>query len=263
MTAANLTLAWLNLLGDVRQLPFLGIYVIMFFDILKTFMRFAVVFLIFIVAFGLGFHLLLINQTPFETVSFSLLKTSVMMTGEFEYESIFHNDQDALEFSNLTYFFFVVFLVIMTIIVSNLLVGLAVDDIKAVQEQAILKRLAMQVELVLDVERLLPNFLLKRLSTQKEMIKPKRKKWFDVFRDVVSRSSIIKDASELGDSQGSTGHLLDVIHALNENVKSLKVEMRSLSEENKENRKLLNALADKNSIFMDDVDSVSVNLWQD
>ena len=58
----NLTLAWLNLLGDVRQLPFLGIYVIMFFDILKTFMQFGLVFVIFIVAFGLGFHLLLINQ---------------------------------------------------------------------------------------------------------------------------------------------------------------------------------------------------------
>ena len=58
----NLTLAWLNLLGDVRQLPFLGIYVIMFFDILKTFMQFGLVFVIFIVAFGLGFHLLLIDQ---------------------------------------------------------------------------------------------------------------------------------------------------------------------------------------------------------
>ena len=58
----NLTLAWLNLLGDVRQFPFIGIYVIMFFDILKTFMRFAMVFLIFIVAFGLGFHLLLMDQ---------------------------------------------------------------------------------------------------------------------------------------------------------------------------------------------------------
>ena len=32
-----------------------------------------------------------------------------------------------------------------TIIVMNLLIGLAVDDIKGVQDQAVLKRLAMQV----------------------------------------------------------------------------------------------------------------------
>ncbi len=85
----------------------------MFFDILKTFLRFGIVFIIFIVAFGLGFHLLLINQTPFQTVGYSLLKTSVMMTGEFEYESIFHNDKDQLGFSNLTFVFFLGFLIIM------------------------------------------------------------------------------------------------------------------------------------------------------
>lgn len=93
MMCANVTLAWLNLLGDIRQLPYLGIYVIMFFDILKTFLRFSVVFLVFVVAFGLGFHLLLINQAPFATVSRSLLKTTVMMTGEFEFEGIFENPQ--------------------------------------------------------------------------------------------------------------------------------------------------------------------------
>jgi hypothetical protein len=34
----------------------------MFYDILKTFFRFAIVFIVFIVAFGLGFHILLQNQ---------------------------------------------------------------------------------------------------------------------------------------------------------------------------------------------------------
>jgi transient receptor potential cation channel subfamily A protein 1 len=82
VTAVNVTLAWLNLLGDVRELPFLGIYVIMFFDILKTFLRFGIIFFIFIIAFGLGFHLLLVNQTPFEYVRGSLIKTAVMMIGK-------------------------------------------------------------------------------------------------------------------------------------------------------------------------------------
>jgi hypothetical protein len=62
MGAITITLAWLNLLGTVRQLPIIGIYVIMFYDILKTFFRFAIVFIVFIVAFGLGFHILLQNQ---------------------------------------------------------------------------------------------------------------------------------------------------------------------------------------------------------
>ncbi len=55
-------MAWMNLLSVIRQLPVFGIYVIMFTDILKTFFQFAIVFVIFIIAFGLGFHILLENQ---------------------------------------------------------------------------------------------------------------------------------------------------------------------------------------------------------
>ena len=137
------------------------------------------------------------------------------------------------------------------------------DDIKAVQDQAILKRLAMQVELVLDVERLLPNFLLRRLTKQKENIKHKQKRWWNIFTDVVDRSSIIKDVHQLtgagAESQrSSTGQLLQVLDALNENVNNLKLEIKQLADENKENHRLLNALADRNSIYMDDEESVSV-----
>ena len=58
------------------------------------------------------------------------------------------------------------------------------------QEEAILKRLAMQAELILDVERLLPQFMLKRLVKQYEEINPKRKKWWQVVKDVASSNLI-------------------------------------------------------------------------
>ena len=55
-------------------------------------------------------------------------------------------------------------------------VGLAVDDIKAVQEQASLKRLAMTVQLVLDVESMLPDFVLRRLTVRTMTIYPNQRK---------------------------------------------------------------------------------------
>ena len=58
-------------------------------------------------------------QTPFEAVPYALLKTTVMMTGEFEYEGLITDTQ----FPELTYVFFLVFMIIMTIIVVNLLIG--------------------------------------------------------------------------------------------------------------------------------------------
>lgn len=50
------------------------------------------------------------------------------------------------QYPEITYIVFVTFLALMSILIMNLLVGLAVDDIKAVQDQAILKRLAMQTQ---------------------------------------------------------------------------------------------------------------------
>ena len=43
-------------------------------------------------------------------------------------------------------------------------VGLAVDDIKTVQDNAVLSRLAMQVTLILDVERILPDCIRRRFG---------------------------------------------------------------------------------------------------
>ena len=89
------------------------------------------------------------------------------MIGEFEYEGIFEfwrsdqcpegttsddcGDFDQINFYHLTmYVMFVIFVITMTIIVSNMLVGLAVDDIKAVQETAVLQRQALKIKLALE-----------------------------------------------------------------------------------------------------------------
>ena len=139
--AVLITLAWLNLLSYLRHLVF-GIYIMMFVEILKTFSQFAMIFVIFIVAFGLGFHFLLINQTSFEYVRYTMLKTSGMMIGEIDYNEIFLNkDYDnPIIFPFTTWCFYAIFLIVMPIIIMNLLVGLAVDDIKIIQEKATLKR---------------------------------------------------------------------------------------------------------------------------
>ena len=142
--AVLITLAWLNLLSYLRHLVF-GIYIMMFVEILKTFSQFAIIFVIFIVAFGMGFHFLLINQTSFEYARYTMLKTSGMLIGEIDYNEIFHNQDYDLMFPFTTWCFYAIFLVVMPIIIMNLLVGLAVDDIKIIQEKATLKRYLFSV----------------------------------------------------------------------------------------------------------------------
>lgn len=57
-----MTTAWLNFLTYFRYVPYFGLFILMFNQIVHTVAKFAVVLAIFIVAFGLGFHILFINQ---------------------------------------------------------------------------------------------------------------------------------------------------------------------------------------------------------
>ncbi|ROT68231.1 putative transient receptor potential cation channel subfamily A member 1-like isoform X2 [Penaeus vannamei] len=168
--AASLFLGWMNLLLFIRKLPFLGIFVVMFTDVFATFLKFSLVFFLFIVAFALSFFTVLKDQKSFASPGDSLIKTTVMMIGEFEFDSIFHDNE--LEYPEITYILFVCLLILLSIIIMNLLVGLAVDDIKAVQDQAILKRLAMQTQLVFDVEVLIPEALRRMYIVAKKHVHP-------------------------------------------------------------------------------------------
>ena len=146
------TMIWLNLLSLIRKMPFFGIYVVMFTDVFRTFLKVSGVVLLFIISFSLGFYALLENQPYFNDWGLSIIKTFVMSIGELEYDNLFfdniHNEKEYMvHYKWTTKAFFVFFVMIMPIIIMNLLVGLAVDDIKTVQENAILKRLAMQVQL--------------------------------------------------------------------------------------------------------------------
>lgn len=97
------------------------------------------------------------------------------MIGELEFEDMFYpqsqdNDSkhcdsyqsDALPFPITTHLMFFTFIILVTVILMNLLVGLAVSDIQGLQASAGLNRLSRQAELVARLEGLLFSRLLKK-----------------------------------------------------------------------------------------------------
>ena len=85
-----------------------------------------------------------------------------MMIGEFDFENIITDHLDPslplnstknietakyFPFPILSTFVFIIFVFIMAIIIMNLMVGLAVDDIKAIQECAEFQKLSLNVSI--------------------------------------------------------------------------------------------------------------------
>ncbi|CAH0547388.1 unnamed protein product [Brassicogethes aeneus] len=175
-SCASLTvfLSWFNLLLLLQRFDQVGIYVVMFLEILQTLIKVLMVFSILIIAFGLAFYILLSrgDHLSFKTIPMSLIRTFSMMLGEIDflgtYVKPFYLDTDTersfLPFPLPAFFILGLFMVLMPILLMNLLIGLAVGDIESVRRNAQLKRLAMQVVLHTELERKLPQMLLEKVD---------------------------------------------------------------------------------------------------
>lgn len=97
-SAASMTvfLSWFNLLLHLQRFDQIGIYVVMFLEILQTLIKVLILFSILIIAFGLAFFILLSNvESPqanhlsFSTIPMSLMRTFSMMLGEMDFVGVF------------------------------------------------------------------------------------------------------------------------------------------------------------------------------
>uniref|UniRef100_A0A8C5I1M0 Ion transport domain-containing protein n=1 Tax=Gouania willdenowi TaxID=441366 RepID=A0A8C5I1M0_GOUWI len=169
--------SWSGFLLYIQRFDGIGIYVVMFGEIMKTLMRIVLLFVYMLFAFSLAFYALMLNHREFSSVPLSLIQTFVMMVGELNYQN---NILDALftnrlPFSYLTYFIFIQFVLWIPILLVNLMIGLAVGDIAEVQRNASLKRIAMQVELHTALEDKLPYWFMKRVDKAFVTVYPNRK----------------------------------------------------------------------------------------
>lgn len=92
-----------------------------------------------------------------------MLKTIIMMSGELEFEDIFYNKEGPKVLYPVTAAaMFFAFVLLVTVILTNLMVGLAVSDIQGLQASAGLDRLCRQAELVARLESLFFSKLLRK-----------------------------------------------------------------------------------------------------
>merc|ERR550519_2814253 len=151
LAAIAIVLSWGELIVLVGRHPKLkeyNIYVTMFLRVLKTFLLFFTWYCLFIIAFGLGFFILLHknyeadNQEEvskeeykfFDEVWLSLVKTTTMLAGELEFSDIPIELNSHL--APLAYIFFLSFVFLIVIVLFNLLNGLAVSDTGLIREKA-------------------------------------------------------------------------------------------------------------------------------
>ena len=168
------------------------------------------------------------------------------MIGEFEFEGMFteHDDPNntnvenaesarQIPFPQYSTVLFMVFVFVMSIIVSNLLVGLAVDDIKEIQDHAEREKLSMHVQLVLETERFLPhlkcclsNSFLFNYMQPKEVITFEKPSFFKL-KDVLSKAMLLEYLKERSQGPSRENAVDDILEKQLDMERTLKIEQHT------------------------------------
>jgi len=140
----------------IGKLPRFGKYVQMFRTVASSVITLLVAYLPLLVAFMASFMIIFRSEDTFKSRYFpsSFLKLFVMMLGEIDLDPA-NQDSNAFQFSVSSHIFFFGFIFLVSIILMNLLVGLAVSDIQGLSKSAKINQLVKQVELIHSMEGLL------------------------------------------------------------------------------------------------------------
>ncbi|XP_034147181.1 transient receptor potential cation channel subfamily A member 1a [Esox lucius] len=171
--AVAVLLSWINFLLYFQRFERVGIYIVMFSEIAKTLLSITVLFFFLLLAFALSFYTLTTNTTLLTnsvSIPLAIIQTFVMMVGELNYqENILKPFRgEILPFPYLTYGIFVMFTFAVPILLMNLLIGLAVGDTAEVKENAVLKQIGMQTQLLHRLSFTPGEMLLSMLGVEPE-----------------------------------------------------------------------------------------------
>jgi len=132
ITSFSVLFQWLNIAVILRSVPSFGNFLVMIESILIKFTLLVLAISPLLIAFAISTKMIFFNQPAFVTIAKALHKSSSMIIGEFDYETLF--------FSKTTFtaatFIFIPFIVLMTIVFMNLLLGITVGDIQGSLENA-------------------------------------------------------------------------------------------------------------------------------
>jgi len=158
--------AWVNLMLLFGQLPVFGSYIAMYIKVQKEFLKLFLAYTCLLFGFALSFCVIFPIKSNFNNPAYSFIQVIALMIGSVEYEDLILNDENSkfmLEAS--AHIMFLIFMLFVTIIMMNLLVGIAVRDIQGLQKTAGLSKLVRQTKLIHSIElsllnSWLPNYIL-------------------------------------------------------------------------------------------------------
>ncbi|EDV27631.1 uncharacterized protein TRIADDRAFT_53529 [Trichoplax adhaerens] len=167
----SVQLAYIELVMFLRKLPVIGKYVLMIRSMVNTILKVMIIVFIFVMGFAIGFGMQCLHEVAFSNIFLSVIKVIDMMVGEIDYKDVFlsgiQNGDIAYPGSYAVLVILLIFIFIMSILVMNLMIGLAVGDIAEMEKKAKLRRLADLTDYFYNIDKIMSRHLRKQYKIDK------------------------------------------------------------------------------------------------
>ena len=164
--------SWVALNLFSRYLDVFGLYTIMFYELLFKILKVMLVGLYYIIGCGLILYILIGEETlydhPIKAVCaaffYSISRLSVDVIGTKE-------EEDTLQYPIATYAMILLFNIVLPMTLINLLIGIAVFKIGAIQDGALRYQAELKIRLFLELDPIIPEILQYKIYPKRHKVK--------------------------------------------------------------------------------------------
>ena len=228
--AAACYFTWLVMFISLEFFDSIGIYVNMFFKILRTVFQVFFVCLFLLVAFGLAMYILAGGVTDFSNVGYSFFSVFGYMLGEVQY-SLFIQEASAGNLQNSRLIIFVIFILAMmlSIVMANLLIGLAVGDIENIRLNALYNGKTREVTYFTQLDHFAPKCMVELTAPESLTVchKPcSQRNFLERITDLVKGEVLDMEETQVDESHSTPDDPVDIALEMSQ----IKLKLQEMSE---------------------------------
>ncbi|XP_050429951.1 transient receptor potential channel pyrexia-like [Adelges cooleyi] len=233
--AFSVLCAWTNLMVKVGQLPWFDTYVAMYTKVQKEFAKLLMAYICLLVGFAVSLCVVFPSSPWFGNPITGFVKVLVMMAGELDIDMLEIHNESAVTTKLSAYIVYLALLVFVSIILMNLLVGIAVHDIQGLKKTAGMSKIRCQIKLIYYIELFMLRSFWPKSIKRKALVYPSKNRAYMTVKPLNQRQALpreIIDATRtLVKRKKQDGCDIDEKLSMQEILKEVK-ELRGVVEEN-------------------------------
>ncbi|XP_050548636.1 transient receptor potential channel pyrexia-like [Daktulosphaira vitifoliae] len=191
--AFSVLCAWTNLMVKVGQLPWFDTYVAMYTKVQKEFAKLLMAYMCLLIGFSVSLCVVFPNSPWFNNPITGFVKVLVIMAGELDLNLLEVHNQSPLMTQLSAYIVYVALLVFVSIILMNLLVGIAVSDIQGLKKTAGLSKVRCQIKLIHYIELFMLRSFWPKSIKRKALVYPSKNRAYMTVKPLNQRQALPRD----------------------------------------------------------------------